>query len=129
MCARTCTRVKREGARVRALIGERVGKVGRNARESGGGGEEGGVNECRKASRSGEEDGGGVSEEESPNRKDGLVLRKGECEGKRVGRSLEKSPGIGFETGKSAKNGDFGVKKMGWGGGEKMGFTADFAML
>ena len=33
--------------------------------------------------------GEGVSEGESPNRKDGLVLRKGECGGKRVGRSLE----------------------------------------
>jgi len=40
-----------------------------------------------------------------------------------------KSPGIGFETGKSAKNGDFGAKKEGWGRGEKMGFIADFAML
>ena len=28
---------------------------------------------------------------------------------------LEKSPEIGFETGKSAKNGDFGAKKEGWG--------------
>ena len=42
---------------------------------------------------------------------------------------LEKSPEIGFETGKSKKNGDFGTKKVGWGSGEKMGFTADFAML
>ena len=71
----------------------------------------------------------GVSEGESPNRKDGLVLRKGECGGKREGRSLEKVPEIGFETGKSGKNGDFGAKKMGWGRGEKMGFTANFAML
>ena len=44
-------------------------------------------------------------------------------------RFLEKSPEIGFETEKSGKNGDFGAKKEGWGGGEKMGFTADFAML
>ena len=29
----------------------------------------------------------------------------------------------------SKKNGDFEVKKMGWGRGEKMGFTTDFAML
>ena len=43
--------------------------------------------------------------------------------------SSKKSPEIGFETGKSAKNGDFGAKKEGWGRGEKMGFIADFAML
>ena len=35
----------------------------------------------------------------------------------------------GLKTGKSGKNGDFGAKKVGWGSGEKMGFTADFAML
>ena len=89
--------------------------------------------------------------------KGGLAMRKGECEGKREERSLEKLLEIGFETGKSkkrwasqgkkrdcslekspenglktgksAKNGDFGAKKVGWGRGEKMGFTADFAML
>jgi hypothetical protein len=44
-------------------------------------------------------------------------------------RFLEKSPEIGFETGKSGKNGDFGAKKEGWGRGEKMGFTTNFAML
>ena len=66
---------------------------------------------------------------ESPNRKDGLVLRNGERGGKREGRSLEKSPEIGFRMEKSKKNGDFGMKKVGWGRGEKMGFTADFAML
>ena len=38
-------------------------------------------------------------------------------------------PEIESKTGKSAKNGDFGAKKEGWGRGEKMGFTADFAML
>ena len=48
---------------------------------------------------------------------------------KKRARSLEKSPEIGFETGKSGKNGDFGAKKVGWGSGGKMGFTADFAML
>ena len=42
---------------------------------------------------------------------------------------LEKTPELGPKTGKSAKNGDFGAKKVGWGRGEKMGFTADFAML
>ena len=46
---------------------------------------------------------GGMSEEESPNRKDGLVLRKGECGGKRVGRSLEKSPDIGCKMGRARK--------------------------
>jgi len=44
-------------------------------------------------------------------------------------RFLEKSSEIGPKTGKSAENGDFGAKKVGWGSGEKMGFTADFAML
>ena len=44
-------------------------------------------------------------------------------------RSLEKSPEVGLKTGKSGKNGDLGAKKVGWGSGEKMGFTADFAML
>ena len=38
----------REGARVRAFIGEGGGKVGRKEKESGGGSEEGGVNEGRK---------------------------------------------------------------------------------
>ena len=38
-------------------------------------------------------------------------------------------PEIESKTGKSGKNGDFGAKKVGWGSGEKMGFTADFAML
>ena len=37
-----------ERARARALIGEGDGKVGRNEKESGGGSEEGGVNEGRK---------------------------------------------------------------------------------
>ena len=40
-----------------------------------------------------------------------------------------KVPEIESKRGKSGKNGDFGVKKVGWGSGEKMGFTADFAML
>ena len=51
MCRRTRTRVVREGARVRALIGERDGKVGRKETESGGGSEEGGVNEERKGNQ------------------------------------------------------------------------------
>ena len=53
----------------------------------------------------------GVSEEESPNRKDGLVLRKGECGAKREGRSLEKSPEIGCKTGKGKKKEHFAGQK------------------
>ena len=55
--------------------------------------------------------------------------KKWTSRGKKRVRALEKSPEIGFETGKSGKNGDFGAKKVGWGSGEKMGITADFAML
>ena len=51
MCERTRTRVLREGARVRALIGEGDGKVGRNEKESGGGSEEGGVIVGRKGNQ------------------------------------------------------------------------------
>ena len=61
--------------------------------------------------------------------KRGKTRKKWASQGEKRGRSLEKSPEIGFETGKSAKNGDFGAKKVGWGSGEKTGFTADFAML
>ena len=61
--------------------------------------------------------------------KRGKTRKKWTSQGKKRARFLEKSPGIGFETGKSAKNGDFGAKKEGWGSGEKMGFTADFARL
>ena len=61
--------------------------------------------------------------------KRGKTRKKWTSQGKKRARSLEKSPGIGFETWKSGKNGDFGAKKVGWGRGEKMGFTADFAML
>ena len=151
------TRVLREGARVRALIGEGDGKVGRNEKESGGGSEEGGVNEGRKDCRWKYEGGVEDEERENPNRKSLHAVQKGECggriakyssknrpksdpkrgktrkkwasQGKKRARSLERSPGIGFETGKSRKNGDFGAKKEGWGRGEKMGFTSDFAML
>jgi len=59
----------------------------------------------------------------------GKSKKRWTSQGKKRARSLEKSPGIGFEMGKSGKNGDFGVKKEGWGRGEKMGFTAYFAML
>ena len=61
--------------------------------------------------------------------KRGKTRKKWASQGKKRVRSLEKSPEIGFETRKSAKNGDFGAKKMGWGRGEKTGFTVDFAML
>ena len=62
MCGRTRTRVVREGAHDRALIGEGDRKVGRNEKESGGGSEEGGVIVRRKGSRSGDEGGGGSEE-------------------------------------------------------------------
>ena len=61
--------------------------------------------------------------------KRGKTRKKWASQGKKRARSHEKSPEIGFKTGKSAKNGDFRAKKEGWGRGEKMGFTADFAML
>ena len=61
--------------------------------------------------------------------KRGKTRKNGLHRAKKRARFLEKSPEIGFETGKSAKNGDFGAKKEGWCGGEKMGFTDDFAML
>ena len=61
--------------------------------------------------------------------KRGKTRKKWALQGKKRVRAIEKSPENGFKTGKSAKNGDLGVKKVGWGRGEKMGFTADFAML
>ena len=60
--------------------------------------------------------------------KRGKTRKKWASQGKKRVRFLEKSPEVGFETGKSGKSGDFGAKKVGWGRGEKMGFTADFAM-
>ena len=61
--------------------------------------------------------------------KRGKMRKNWASQGKKRGRSLKKTPEIGFKTGKNKKNGDYGAKKMGWGRGEKMGFTADFAML
>ena len=61
--------------------------------------------------------------------KRGKTRKKWTSQGKKRGRSLEKVPEIESKTGKSGKNGDFGAKKVGWGRGEKMGFTADFATL
>ena len=61
--------------------------------------------------------------------KRGKTRKSGLRGAKKRARFLEKSPENGFETGKSGKNGDFGAKKVGWGSGEKMGFTVDFAML
>ena len=61
--------------------------------------------------------------------KRGKTRKKWTSQGKKRACSLEKSPEIEFETEKSGENGDFGAKKEGWGRGEKMGFTADFAML
>ena len=59
MCTRT--RVVRERARVRAVIGEGDGKVGRKEKESGGGVKRVGDEE-RKGSRSGDEGGAGREE-------------------------------------------------------------------
>ena len=61
--------------------------------------------------------------------KRGKTRKKWASQGKKRVCALEKSPEVGLKTGKSAKNGDFGAKKEGWGRGEKMGFTAGFAML
>ena len=58
--------------------------------------------------------------------KRGKTRKKWASQGKKRARSLEKSPEIGFETGKSEKNGDFGAKKVGWGGGEKNGLYCRF---
>ena len=55
--------------------------------------------------------------------------KKWASQGKKRDCSLEKSPENRLKTEKSGKNGDFGAKKVGRGRGEKMGFTADFAML
>ena len=60
--------------------------------------------------------------------KRGKTRKKWTSQGKKRARSLEKAPEIESKTGKSEKNGDFGAKKEGWSGGEKMGFTPDFAM-
>ena len=60
--------------------------------------------------------------------KRGKTRKKWALQGKKRERALEKSPENGLKTGKSGKNGDFGAKKEGGGRGEKMGFTADFAM-
>ena len=59
----------------------------------------------------------------------GKSKKRWTSQGKKRVRFLKKSPEIGLKTGKSGKNGDFGAKKVGWGSGEKMGFTADFARL
>ena len=61
--------------------------------------------------------------------KRGKTRKKWTSQGKKRARSLEKSSENGLKTGKSAKNGDLGAKKVGWGSGEKMGFNANFAML
>ena len=61
--------------------------------------------------------------------KRGKTRKKWASQGKKRDCSLKKTPEIGFKSGKSKKNGDFGAKKEGWGRGEKMGFTPDFAML
>ena len=57
------------------------------------------------------------------------MRKKWASQGKKREQFLEKVPEVGLKTRKDEKNGDFGVKKEGWGRGEKTGFTADFAML
>jgi hypothetical protein len=57
------------------------------------------------------------------------MRKKWASQGKKRVRVLEKVPEIELKTGKNGKNGDFGAKKVGWGSGEKMGFTVDFARL
>ena len=68
-----------EGARVRAVIGEGDGKVGRKEKESGGGSEEGGVIVGRKDCRWKYEGGVEDEERENPNRKSLHAVHKGEC--------------------------------------------------
>ena len=80
------------------------------------------------------ENGGRNAKYSSKNRpksdpKRGKTRKKWASQGKKRGRFLEKVSEIESKTGKSGKNGDIGAKKVGWGSGEKMGFTADFAML
>ena len=53
----------------------------------------------------------GVKNEGSANRKSLHAVQKGECEGKREERSLEKSLEIGFETRKDEKKVDFTGQK------------------
>ena len=65
--------------RVRALIGEGDGKVGRNEKESGGGSEEGGVIVGRKDCRWKYEGGVEDEEREKPNRKSILAVQKEKC--------------------------------------------------
>ena len=78
---------------------------------------------------------GGISGKDFPKNRRKLAPKRGKTrkkwasQGKKRGRSLEKVPENRLKTGKSGKNGDLGAKKVGWGSGEKMGFTADFAML
>ena len=51
--------------------------------------------------------------------KRGKTRKNGLHRAKKRARSLERSPGIGFETGKSAKNGDLERKRRGGGAGKK----------
>ena len=57
------------------------------------------------------------------------MRKKWASQGKKRERALEKVPEIESKTEKSAKNGYSGAKKVGWGSGEKMGFTTYFATL
>ena len=55
--------------------------------------------------------------------------KKVDFTGQKMGAFPRKIARNRVRNGEKRENGDFGVKKVGWGSGEKMGFTADFAML
>ena len=100
----------REGARVRAFIGESVGKVGRNEKESGGGSEEGGVivrrKDCRwkmKVRKMGEK---GKDEMKKPSRCAKRGVRREKWE-----RFPEKSSEVGSKTRKDEKKVGFAGRK------------------
>ena len=85
---------------------------------------------ARKMDYAGQKNGSSSSKNrQKSGSKRGQSRKKSTSQGKKRERFLEKTSEIGFETGKSKKKGDFGAKKVGWGRGEKMGFTSDFAML
>ena len=140
-----------ERACVRALIGEGDGKVGRNEKESGGGSEEGGVNEGRKDCCW--KDG---REREARNEKAFTLCKKGSAEGKvgKISRKITRSrtqnearreksglhraknecassknrPKSGSKRGKARKT-EISERKRRGGGAAKKWDIADFAML
>ena len=110
MCEHTRTRVVRERVRVRALIGEGDGKVGRNEKESGGGSEEGGVNEERKGNQ-------WKMKVRKMGEKGKHEMKKPSCSAKRGERRekreifLEKSSEVGSKTRQDEKKVDFTGQK------------------